>query len=107
RQPATSVGRQFLAQREPLEGGWNMRSTRIRALAAVVALVAAIPLATPVAAQDDDSSPQAVLDWNQNAVAAAGAAALPPPVASLVMAMVHGAIYDAVVSIAGGYQPYL
>jgi hypothetical protein len=84
-----------------------MRSTRIRALAAVVALVAAIPLATPVAAQDDDSSPQAVLDWNQNAVAAAGAAALPPPVASLVMAMVHGAIYDAVVSIAGGYQPYL
>src|SRR5262245_39310768 len=84
-----------------------MRFARIGALLAVVALVAAIPLAAPVAAQDADDSAQVVLDWNQSALAASTAAALPPPVAALVMAMVHGAIYDAVVSIAGKYQPYL
>jgi hypothetical protein len=31
----------------------------------------------------------------------------PPPISSLHLAMVHGAIYDAVMTIDGGYQPYL
>ena len=84
-----------------------MRSVRIKALVVAAALLVATPVAIPVAAQDADDSAQVVLDWNQNALAAATSAALPPPVASLVMAMVHGAIYDAVVSIAGKYQPYL
>jgi hypothetical protein len=76
------------------------------ALAATALLATA--LAVPTSAQGEDDSAQVVLDWNQYAVAATTAApALPPPLAGLVMAMVHGAIYDAVVSIAGGYQPYL
>jgi hypothetical protein len=48
-----------------------------------------------------------VLDWNQNTLAAAVAAKGPPAITGLFLAMVHGAVYDAVVSIAGGYQPYL
>ena len=52
--------------------------------------------------------PDQVLAWNQNAyneliVTAAQA----PPVAVMHLAMVHGAIYDAVNAIDGGYQPYL
>jgi hypothetical protein len=52
--------------------------------------------------------PDQVLAWNQHAydeliVTAAQA----PPVAAIHLAMVHGAIYDAVNAIDGGYQPYL
>ena len=52
--------------------------------------------------------PDQVLAWNQHAyneliVTAAQA----PPVAVMHLAMVHGAIYDAVNAIDGGYQPYL
>ena len=52
--------------------------------------------------------PDQVLAWNQHAydeliVTAAQA----PPVAVLHLAMVHGAIYDAVNAIDGGYEPYL
>jgi hypothetical protein len=74
---------------------------------AIVALIVAVPAAAPVAAQDADDSAQVVLDWNMNTLAAAGAAETPPPVTALHVAMVHGAMYDAVVSIAGKYQPYL
>ena len=84
-----------------------MRSTRIRALVVAAALLVATPVAIPVAAQDADDSAQVVLDWNQNTLAAATAAKGPAAVTGLYLAMVHGAIYDAVVSIAGGYQPYL
>ena len=84
-----------------------MRSARFVALVAVVGLIVAVPAAAPVAAQDADDSAQVVLDWNVNTLAAAGAAETPPPVTALHVAMVHGAMYDAVVSIAGKYQPYL
>jgi hypothetical protein len=85
-----------------------MRSARIKILVALAALIVAFPAATSVVAQDaDDSSAQVVLDWNQNALATIGAAGGPPATAGLFLAMVHGAIYDAVVSIAGGYEPYL
>jgi hypothetical protein len=52
--------------------------------------------------------PDQVLAWNQHAyneliVTAAQA----PPVAAIHLAMVHGAIYDAVNAIDGGYEPYL
>ena len=52
--------------------------------------------------------PDQVLAWNQYAyneliVTAAQA----PPVAAIHLAMVHGAIYDAVNAIDGGYEPYL
>jgi PAP2 superfamily len=50
----------------------------------------------------------AVLDWNVIATTAiVTVARQPPPVAILSYAMVEGAVYDAVNSIDGGYQPYL
>src|SRR6478752_109813 len=88
-------------------GGTTMRSVRFRALVAAAALLVATPMAIPVAAQDADDSAQVVLDWNQNTLAAATTAKGPAAVTGLYLAMVHGAIYDAVVSIAGGYRPYL
>jgi hypothetical protein len=75
--------------------------------ALVAATLAASMLSGLVAAQADDESPQVILDWNVNTLAAAGTASAPPPVAALYVAMAHGAIYDAVVSIAGKYEPYL
>ncbi len=84
-----------------------MRSVSIRALVVAAALLVATPVAIPVAAQDADDSAQVVLDWNQHILAAAGTGKTPPPVTALHVAMAHGAIYDAVVSIAGTYTPYL
>jgi hypothetical protein len=52
--------------------------------------------------------PDQVLAWNQYAynelIVTAGQA---PPVAAIHLAMMHGAIYDAVNAIDGGYEPYL
>jgi hypothetical protein len=48
-----------------------------------------------------------VRTWNANALAALGTAGQPPNLAVLHMAMVQGAVYDAVNSIDGGHQAYL
>jgi hypothetical protein len=49
-----------------------------------------------------------VIQWNANAQAAIiGTAAQGPPVAYLHLAMVQGAVYDAVNAIEGGFEPYL
>ena len=88
--------------------------TRTWRPALVLSAVALMVLgsASVVAAQDeeaafDDESPQVVLDWNVNTLAAAGTAGVAPAVTNLYMAMVHGAMHDAVNAIAGRYQPYL
>ncbi len=70
-------------------------------------LTTALMLPTSGAANAVDV-PDQVLAWNQNAyneliVTAAQA----PPVAVMHLAMVHGAVYDAVNAIDGGYEPYL
>jgi hypothetical protein len=66
-------------------------------LAAVGALIA------PAAAYAD-----AVTEWNQNAATAIFITAAQPPQQSVVhMAMVHGAVYDAVNAIDGGHEGYL
>jgi hypothetical protein len=49
----------------------------------------------------------AVLDWNDTALAAIQTLDLPPPIASYCLAMAHAAIFDAVNSIIGDYQPYV
>jgi hypothetical protein len=80
-------------------------------LAALCALAASIPAATVSAAE----SPQTVLDWDQYAVAALvtpttatpPGAGQTPPVASLHLAMVQIAVYDAVNAIARTHEPYL
>ena len=95
------------------------RARRGGVLAALIALVApavltASPLAgTAVTAASPTSNP--VLDWNVYAIDAlinAPTATVPgagqtPPVSALHLAMVQGAVFDAVNAIDGGYEPYL
>jgi hypothetical protein len=67
-------------------------------LAAVFAVLAA-----PAVAQAD-----AITEWNQNASTALFVTAAQPPQVSVVnMAMIHGAVYDAVNAIDGGHDGYL
>jgi hypothetical protein len=95
------------------------KSTRLSMrLGLVVVLIMTSSIAAlPTAAASDDT---AVLDWNINAVNALSlplptavppppvpGGGQPPPVASQHLAMVQGAVYDAVNAIDGGYQPYL
>jgi hypothetical protein len=70
-----------------------------------------VPAASVAAAEPSNM----VLVWNENAVNVIGQPATNtppglgqgPPLAALHLAMVHGAIYDAVNAIDGGYEPYL
>ena len=79
------------------------------------ALAAGAAGAAQRAATYDGPLENVVLDWNRHAIealvnTATGeplGAGQPPPISSLHLAMVHAAIYDAVVSIRGGAQPYL
>ena len=92
------------------------------ATAVLLAVVAAVAVggAAPQAAADSPET--AVLDWNKHAFDALANAQVPPvgaPPGFLVgagmpayvqnvhLAMVQGAVYDAVISIVGGYEPYL
>ena len=83
-------------------------------LVAVVAVLLGGGQTTAVAGPPED----AVLDWNLNALDALfnSPTAVPPtrpgagqtpPVAAQHMAMVHGAVYDAVNMIDRGHEPYL
>jgi hypothetical protein len=79
-----------------------------------IALIAASLLipATSVAAREPTNM---VLVWNINAIGAIGNAPTatppglgqPPPLAPLHLAMVHGAMYDAVMAIVDTHEPYL
>src|SRR5688572_30586953 len=92
------------------------RSTRRRGWRALlitvtVALAATLMPATSLASEPNDM----VVRWNAHAVAAIGNAGTatppglgqPPPLAPIHLAMVHGAMYDAVNAIDGGHEPYL
>jgi hypothetical protein len=89
---------------------------RVSVLAAAVALafVLAAGGSAPEAAYAAPAD-TAVLDWNLNAInalvnaptAVTPGAGLTPPVSMLHLAMVQGAVYDAVNMIDRGYQPYL
>jgi hypothetical protein len=89
----------------------SIRYRRLGALAVLAALM--VPSVVPATAQSPsaaaagDDSAQVVLDWNQNTLAAFVTSGGPGAISGLSLAMVHGAIYDAVMSIAGGYEPYL
>jgi hypothetical protein len=73
----------------------------------VVALVTVLALGGAATAADPGSDPAAVMDWNDVAVnAAVTVGKLSPPEATLRLAAVQAAVYDAVVAIEGGYQPY-
>ncbi len=83
-------------------------------LAAVLTAATFLPV-SPAAATTSTTPSTSVLNWNATAVAAifnlptatppgAGQA---PTVGVIHMAMVQGAVYDAVNSIVGGHEPYL
>ncbi len=75
-------------------------------------VVVATLISGPTSANSHES---AVAEWNRHAVeailnpatAAVPGAGQPPTVGVIHLAMVHGAVYDAVNAIVGGYQPYL
>ena len=77
----------------------------------LIAIAGLIPAASVAAAEPNNP----VLDWNINAVNAIGNAPTaaipglgqPPPLAVIHLAMVQGAVYDAVNAIDGGHEPYL
>ena len=93
-----------------------MRHRNARLRIPVLAVVSIIMAATLLPVQAAAAAPSnVVLNWNATAAAALFNAptAVPPgagqatPVAAIHMAMVQGAVFDAVNSIEGGYEPYL
>ena len=80
-----------------------MLSLRRRSLGLCLAAAALIALSASASAHADT-----VTDWNANAVnALVGTAGQSPTVSTVHLAMVHGAVYDAVNSIEERYEPYL
>ena len=96
-----------------LRPGPHDRTLGAFVLTVLAALVATVLGAAPAAAQPEHSDTVRV--WNLHAVNAlinAPTAPIPgagqtPPVSQLHLAMVQGAVYDAVNAIDGGHQPYL
>ena len=81
-------------------------STTRRALGLIAACVALLlPVASARADTVTDPNLNAAIEWN--AIATTAAAIQPPHVVPLSLAMVQGAVYDAVNAIDGGHQPYL
>src|ERR1051326_2555734 len=98
------------------EGQYAMKfSTRLGTLTAAVVLVMNAPaaLAAPASVASGETSavaPNAVTNWNRIAITALLAfppAAGAPPALQIDMAMLHGAVYDAINSIEPRHAPYL
>ena len=91
--------------------GWH--AWRVIGVALAVLTTAMVGGAASTAAADSPAT--AVLDWNKHALdalantPAAGTpgAGFTPPVQAVHVAMVQGAVYDAVNAIDGGHEPYL
>ena len=73
---------------------------RVRGVGLAVAVALLMAFAVPARADT-------VTDWNLQASVALGAAGQSPPVATVHLAMVHAAVYDAVNAIDRRYEPYL
>jgi hypothetical protein len=82
------------------------RLPTVAVLMAALLFAVMAPAPTATAATVDT-----VVEWNGYATTALISQQIAPlnapPVATLLLAMVHGAVYDAVNAIDGGYQPYL
>jgi hypothetical protein len=95
--------RKFSELAAPRHEGENMKAHRVRLIGAIGTVAALVALGTPGTARAD-----AVTEWNQTAsTALMVTAAQDPRLVVLHLAMVHGAMYDAVNAIDGGYEPYL
>ena len=103
----------FTSSKAATDSGYGQRVSVKRRGAGLlsIALLAAALHAAPAYAAEND----AVSVWNQRAAttlvngntAAAPGLMFPPPVALIHLAIVQGAVYDAVNSIKGGHDPYL
>ncbi|HUF58121.1 MAG TPA: PA-phosphatase [Actinomycetota bacterium] len=86
------------------------RRRKLGTVVGVTALLAALSVPTSLPASAVEV-PDQVLAWNQHAYNELIVVMVPPlngpPAAVLHLGMVHGAIYDAVNAIDGGYDPYL
>src|SRR5918995_7375244 len=80
-----------------------MHMQSVTRVAAVVLLVAVAALSA--ASARGEPAGNAAIEWN--AIATTAAAGQPPHVVPLSLAMVQGAVYDAVNAIDGGHEPYL
>jgi hypothetical protein len=83
-------------------------SLALGALACALPVIASTPVAVSATAQQSArSAPDAVLAWNVTAVNAALASGNFQVESLIRLAYVQAAVYDAVVAIDGGYQPYV
>jgi len=93
----------------------NRPRRRYLGLCIALATLATVVVGSSAPQASADSPATAVLDWNKHALdalanapsAATPGAGMAAPVQVVHMAMVQGAVYDAVNSIAGGHEPYL
>ena len=77
----------------------------VQSVTRVAAAVLLVALAGLSASARGQPAGNAAIEWN--AIATTAAAGQPPHAAPLSLAMVQGAVYDAVNAIDGGHQPYL
>jgi hypothetical protein len=83
-----------------------MKRLFVLGLGIAALLTAALPAAAGHATNTFDS-PQVVLDWNATAAATLVASGKPQPESMMYVALTQLAMYDAVVAIEGGFEPYL
>jgi hypothetical protein len=75
---------------------------------AVFVLSATVAAAAPAPRQAAlVASPQVVLDWNATAAATLLASGKPQPESMVYIGLTQAAVYDAVIAIEGGFEPYL
>jgi len=93
-----------------------LRTWRVRVLiGAVLTVLTMAMLGSSAGTAAADSPATAVLDWNKHALdalanaptAGTPGAGMTPPVQAVHLAIVQGAVYDAVNAIDGGHEPYL
>ena len=86
----------------------NRRPLVVLALAVLVLWAA---VAAPVRARPRSvatvAGPQVVLDWNATAAATLLASGKPQPESMVYIGLTQAAVYDAVIAIEGGFEPYL
>jgi hypothetical protein len=87
---------------------WGTLPTILAAAALAFGAGGASAQSAPAEVSAADPGAASIIAWNEIALnAAVGTAKQPPPQAIISIALVQAAVYDAVVAIVGGYQPYL
>jgi hypothetical protein len=90
------------------EVGLMIRRLALSVLAAVL-LSAAAATSAPAGPRPPAAvaNPQVVLDWNATAAATLLASGKPQPESMVYIGLTQAAVYDAVIAIEGGFEPYL